>query len=389
MPRKSDDTGVEVSLEFFPLAFFLFFCTPRVVIDGKVRTRDWGRHFFPLRPGRHTVEVFYPYFFWPETGYASLDVRVEPGELRRVNYYHWAFLVFLPGSISDGGELSEPSPPGSSSKRWAAGMLVALAIAPFLCCGGLYGMAKLGQRQKEAQDEQRAREEADVQEQIQRMYAAEGFARLLEQGDLAKAHAAASSAYRARVGEAAFADLARAHGLSGAFVLAAGRDDPRKAQASYAFHYHAYPDADRAVKVTLAVARDGGGWKVDDVAVEDLAEKPGESVKRLGEEQAKRFLDLFHKNLADSAYYQEATRAAHRRQPPQAFLAPVAGHVPLRQPPEVVESEASFDGKGWVCRCRARATGKRGDPLEFDLVIVRDELGLKVDEMKVEVKGPR
>lgn len=54
-----DVTGVEVKLSFFALAFFFFACTPRVEIDGKVRKKAWGTHFFPVSPGKHTIKVYF------------------------------------------------------------------------------------------------------------------------------------------------------------------------------------------------------------------------------------------------------------------------------------------------------------------------------------------
>jgi hypothetical protein len=79
-------TGVEVKAGFFPLAFFLFACTPRIEIDGKVHLKSWGTHFFELPPGTHTVAVYFRYLFKAECGKNSVTVTVAPGRVTRVSY---------------------------------------------------------------------------------------------------------------------------------------------------------------------------------------------------------------------------------------------------------------------------------------------------------------
>ena len=80
-------TGVEVNAGFFPLAFFLFFCRPRIEIDGQVHKKSWGTHFFPLAAGRHTVKVYFGYFFMSHCGGNAIDIKVEEGSTTRIKYY--------------------------------------------------------------------------------------------------------------------------------------------------------------------------------------------------------------------------------------------------------------------------------------------------------------
>lgn len=83
----SPATGVEVKLSFFPLAFFLFFCTPTVVVDGKPQRLSWGTHFIGLAPGLHTLKIFFRYLFAPECGANSIDVIVREGTFTKVVFY--------------------------------------------------------------------------------------------------------------------------------------------------------------------------------------------------------------------------------------------------------------------------------------------------------------
>lgn len=79
-------TGVEVKAGFFPLAFLLFFCTPRIEIDGKVYKKSWGTHFFELPPGTHKITVYFAYLFMARCGENSISVNVVRGAVTRVRY---------------------------------------------------------------------------------------------------------------------------------------------------------------------------------------------------------------------------------------------------------------------------------------------------------------
>ena len=85
-PSQGSQTGIEVTTGFFPLAFILFLCTPRVVVDGTVYMRPWGAAFFALPPGPHTIRVFFKYLFMNECGANTITVNVQPGQVTRVKY---------------------------------------------------------------------------------------------------------------------------------------------------------------------------------------------------------------------------------------------------------------------------------------------------------------
>jgi len=80
-------TGVELHLGFFPLAFFLFFCSPRVEVDGTVQRSGWGKHVLDLPVGRYTITVYFPYFTMSRCGENSISVDVAEGRTTRVKYY--------------------------------------------------------------------------------------------------------------------------------------------------------------------------------------------------------------------------------------------------------------------------------------------------------------
>lgn len=92
-------TGIELNLAslWWWQPLYLFF-TPRVVIDGVMTERPWGKHLLPLPPGPHTVHISFPYFTRNETCPASTTVMVEPDRVTRVTYTA-APIMFMRGSI--------------------------------------------------------------------------------------------------------------------------------------------------------------------------------------------------------------------------------------------------------------------------------------------------
>ena len=98
MMSNGSQTGVEVKLSFFPLAFFLFACKPRVEINGAVEERSWGTHFFPTQPGRHSIKVYFRYLFMSQCGANTIDVSVTDGNVTRIKYYMWPWM-FAKGSL--------------------------------------------------------------------------------------------------------------------------------------------------------------------------------------------------------------------------------------------------------------------------------------------------
>ena len=92
-------TGVEIKVGFFPLAFFLFACTPRIEIDGRVHKKYWGTHFFELSPGTHTITVYFRYLFMARCGKNSISVNVPAGAVTRVRY-NMPPWMFAKGSLT-------------------------------------------------------------------------------------------------------------------------------------------------------------------------------------------------------------------------------------------------------------------------------------------------
>jgi hypothetical protein len=96
---SNNETGIEAKVRFFPLAWFLFFCSPRIEIDGIVHEKTWGTHFFPVTPGKHTIKIWFMYFSSPR-GTNSIDVQVVDGHVSRISYYMPPWM-FAKGSLKE------------------------------------------------------------------------------------------------------------------------------------------------------------------------------------------------------------------------------------------------------------------------------------------------
>lgn len=79
-------TELEIKTGFFPLAWFLYFVTPVIEINGEKHRQKWGAHSFSLLPGEYRVKVSFPYFWMSECGANEITVTLSEGEKRRINY---------------------------------------------------------------------------------------------------------------------------------------------------------------------------------------------------------------------------------------------------------------------------------------------------------------
>jgi len=143
-PGDDEDTGLEVSTAFFPMAWILLLCTPRIGINGRVRQRPWGTYFFPVRPGVYEVEVWFPYLWYQKCGFNSREVEVYAGETTRVSFYMWPWM-FIPASmkVSHGQRSAATLNESGSSPMSKLPILLIVAIPlallflMFACCIGI------------------------------------------------------------------------------------------------------------------------------------------------------------------------------------------------------------------------------------------------------------
>lgn len=100
MAAQQPWTGLQIETSFFPLSFFLYLCTPTIVIDGVPNLRPWGTHNFQLQPGMHNVRIYFHYLFMSTCGDANMNVVVQPNCVHRIKYEMGIFM-FSPGTIRE------------------------------------------------------------------------------------------------------------------------------------------------------------------------------------------------------------------------------------------------------------------------------------------------
>jgi hypothetical protein len=94
--------GLALRTRFFVLDWTLNFTRTTVTIDGQQRDLPWGEHFFPLEPGRHRLQVSYPYLRLSRAGLASIQLDVAPDQVVQASYQapKSVLVAFLPGKLT-------------------------------------------------------------------------------------------------------------------------------------------------------------------------------------------------------------------------------------------------------------------------------------------------
>ena len=109
MQPPQTSTGVQIETSFYPLSFFLYLCTPTIVIDGYPCQRPWGSHYFGLQPGVHNIRIYFRYLFMAYCGANQININVVEGRVSRV-VFEMPPMVFSSGNIR---ELPPYTPPAT------------------------------------------------------------------------------------------------------------------------------------------------------------------------------------------------------------------------------------------------------------------------------------
>jgi hypothetical protein len=91
-------SGVQVTTKTPPIAFLFLLFKTKITIDNKTYTVPWGTNYYPLEPGRHSVEIGFRYFFGSNMGKCKVDIDVIPGHVVHLSYFPPA-QIFAAGSV--------------------------------------------------------------------------------------------------------------------------------------------------------------------------------------------------------------------------------------------------------------------------------------------------
>jgi hypothetical protein len=92
-------SGVQVTTRTPPIAFLFLLFKTKVTIDGDTHVVSWGSNYYPLEPGRHSIEIGFRYFFGSNMGRSAAQFDVVSGHVVQVTYQPPA-QVFAAGSIT-------------------------------------------------------------------------------------------------------------------------------------------------------------------------------------------------------------------------------------------------------------------------------------------------
>jgi hypothetical protein len=96
--------GLLLRTEYFGLDWTLRFTRPNVLLDGALFRVPWGEKLFPLEPGFHDLQVFYPYLRLSRAGNSRAQFDVKADHLVRATYQapSSVLLAFRPGKLTIG-----------------------------------------------------------------------------------------------------------------------------------------------------------------------------------------------------------------------------------------------------------------------------------------------
>lgn len=83
---RTTDAGVEVTTKTPPIAFIFRLFKTKVTVDGDTHVASWGASYYPLDPGRHSIEIGFRYFFGRNMGRRQVEFDVVPGQVVHVVY---------------------------------------------------------------------------------------------------------------------------------------------------------------------------------------------------------------------------------------------------------------------------------------------------------------
>ena len=89
---------IEITTEYPAIAFFYGLLKPNYVIDGLIEKRPWGTHAFRVAPGRHRVDISYPWVLVRHAGRAHVEVDVADGATVRLRYKA-NMMRYMPGKL--------------------------------------------------------------------------------------------------------------------------------------------------------------------------------------------------------------------------------------------------------------------------------------------------
>jgi len=102
---QQPQAGLEIKTSFFAFWFTLFLFPPKISIDGSPPIPGkWGDNLIPVGPGRHSITVWWPLYWFIPANKATVTVDVAQGQVAQIHYMPAAWpLFFFAGRIQQTG----------------------------------------------------------------------------------------------------------------------------------------------------------------------------------------------------------------------------------------------------------------------------------------------
>jgi hypothetical protein len=79
-------TGIEITTKH-PITAYLYNLTKTfIVIDGVEKKMKWGKHFYEVREGEHTLNIYIPYVGMKINKNNSINFSITNGEIKKIKF---------------------------------------------------------------------------------------------------------------------------------------------------------------------------------------------------------------------------------------------------------------------------------------------------------------
>jgi hypothetical protein len=117
---QQPQAGLEIKASLSIFFFTLYLFPPKISIDGSEPiAATWGDNLIPMTPGRHSVSMWYPLYWFLPVNRGELVVDIQPGQVAQL-VYKPRWLIFLPGKLDQVGVRGMVSPGAAAQLPQAA-----------------------------------------------------------------------------------------------------------------------------------------------------------------------------------------------------------------------------------------------------------------------------
>jgi len=79
-------TGIEITTKYPIIAWMYNMTKTVIVIDGIKKDMTWGKHFYELKEGSHTLNIYIPYMGIKINDKNVINFNLAYGEIRQLKF---------------------------------------------------------------------------------------------------------------------------------------------------------------------------------------------------------------------------------------------------------------------------------------------------------------